>query len=226
MNFTRTFSPVRRLILPLALVCITGCSTLQAGSDYDRNASFTNMRRFTVMHREHHTVHNSLVVQCTEDAIKDELAKKGYHVANSPGEADFSWTLPRGPVSVLTSTPIPSLRRLGMGGWGQGPGWWGAPIGEMTSTYASFVKGPCRLMSSIHAIIGLSGTDGRRRSSASRTFRALSSRFVRLWPLCWRNFPRCEPGVSLAGQPPREPLIYVNDVGWGSRAVARSVPTL
>jgi Domain of unknown function (DUF4136) len=117
-----------RYCLILAFAAMTACSTLQVGSDYDRQATFMNYHTFTVMKREHHSVHNPLVVQRTEDAIKEDLAQKGYRLAASPSEADFTvdFTVGSHERTDINSYPEP-YAGAGWVGWGGGPGWWGGP---------------------------------------------------------------------------------------------------
>ena len=114
------------VILSMVFVWLAGCSTLQVGNDYDRRASFANFHTFTVMHREHKSVHNPLVAQRTEDAIKDELVRKGYRLAANPGEADFAvdFTVGSRERTDINSYPQ-SYAAVGWAGWGGGPGWWG-----------------------------------------------------------------------------------------------------
>jgi hypothetical protein len=117
------------LILSMTASGLAGCSTLQVGSDYDRSGGFANFHTFTVMQREHHSVHNPLVVQRTEDAIRDELTKKGYRPAANAGDADFAvdFTVGSRERTDINSYPEPYAVG-GWGGWGGGgPGWWGGP---------------------------------------------------------------------------------------------------
>ena len=117
-----------RLSFMATFAAVTACSTLQVGSDYDRKASFTNYHTFTVMQRERRGVHNPLVTQRVEDAIKEDLTRKGYLLAGGPNEADFAvdFTVGTHERTDINSYPAPYAGR-GWAGWGWGPGWWGGP---------------------------------------------------------------------------------------------------
>lgn len=115
---------------PLAVLivwAVAGCATVQVGSDYDRSASFINYHTFTLMHREHHAqggINNPLVVSRAEDAIKAEMARKGYSLTADPAAADFTvdFTIGSQERTDVNSYPDPYLG----GGWGWGRrGWWG-----------------------------------------------------------------------------------------------------
>jgi hypothetical protein len=111
-----------------AILILTGCATMQVGSDYDRQASFANFHTFAIMRREHHNVHNPLVVQRTEDAIAQDLVAKGYRQVSDPAGADFTvdFTVGSKERTDINSYPEP-YATMGWGGWGWGPGWWGGP---------------------------------------------------------------------------------------------------
>ncbi len=111
-----------------AILTLAACATMQVGSDYDRQASFTNFHTFAIMRREHQNVHNPLVVQRTEDAISQDLVAKGYRQVNDPASADFTvdFTVGSKERTDINSYPEP-YASLGWGGWGWGPGWWGGP---------------------------------------------------------------------------------------------------
>ena len=109
------------------LLAAVGCATVQVGSDYDRSASFSNFHTFTLMHRQHHSdsgMSNPLVVQRTEDAIKAEMARKGYLLSSDAGSADFTvdFTIGSQERTDVNSYPDPYIGP----GWGFGRrGWWG-----------------------------------------------------------------------------------------------------
>ncbi len=122
---------LRRIVTSLLVVFIAvaaaSCATVQVGSDYDRSASFSNYHTFTLMHRDHHGdpgMTNPLVVQRTEDAVRQEMIRKGYSLATDPAAADFTvdFTIGSHERTDVNTYPEPYV---GMGwGWG-GPGWWG-----------------------------------------------------------------------------------------------------
>jgi hypothetical protein len=114
-------------LFAILLVAVAGCATIQVGSDYDRSASFSNFHTFTLMHREHHAksgMSNPLVVQRTEDAIKAEMARKGYMLTSDSASADFTvdFTIGSQERTDVNSYPDPYIGP----GWGFGRrGWWG-----------------------------------------------------------------------------------------------------
>jgi hypothetical protein len=119
----------RAAAVTAVVLAATGCATLQVGSDYDRSANFANYHTFTLMPRQHHStkgMDNPLVVQRAEDAIKAELARKGYQLTTDPAAADFTvdFTIGSEERTDINAYPDPYV---GMGwGWGR-RGWWGDP---------------------------------------------------------------------------------------------------
>lgn len=116
----------RYLVGVLTVVALAGCSTLRVGSDYDKQATFTNFHTFTVMQRQHLRVRNPLVVSRAQDAITQELIRKGYQQATDPASADFSvdFTIGSHERTDINSYPEP-YAGVGWAGWGGGRGWWG-----------------------------------------------------------------------------------------------------
>src|SRR5262249_12214067 len=85
----------------------------------------TNYHSYALMPREHHGTNgasNPLIVQRTEDAIKAELATKGYVLASDPAGADFTvdFTIGSQERTDINSYPDPYLGA----GWGY-RNWWG-----------------------------------------------------------------------------------------------------
>jgi len=123
----RNVIAARLWVLAVTLALVTGCATLQVGSDYDRSVSFANDHSFTLMKREHHGKEgstNPLVVQRAEDAIKAELVRKGYQLTSDPAAADFTvdFTIGSQERTDINSYPDPYVGP----GWGWGRrGWWG-----------------------------------------------------------------------------------------------------
>jgi hypothetical protein len=108
----------------LTALILSGCTSLQVGSDYDKAASFAGYHSFAIMRREHTGAHNPLVATRAEDAIRAELIRKGYTPAADPQTADFTvdFTIGSKERTDVNSYPAPYA---GAGwGWG-GRGWWG-----------------------------------------------------------------------------------------------------
>jgi hypothetical protein len=114
----------RRTCFLMAAFALSGCASVQVGSDYDKAASFAGYNSFAIMQRDHAGTHNPLVVTRAEDSIRDELVKKGYTAAANPQAADFTvdFTIGSKERTDVNSYPAPYA---GAGwGWG-GRGWWG-----------------------------------------------------------------------------------------------------
>jgi hypothetical protein len=122
---------VARLIAigALVLAAAAGCATVRVGSDYDRSASFGHYHTFTMMQREHRGARNPLVVSRAQDAITQELTRKGYQPASTPENADFTvdFTIGSRERTDINTYPAP-YAGAGWAGWGWGGGgWWGGP---------------------------------------------------------------------------------------------------
>jgi hypothetical protein len=115
------------MLAAVVLLAVVGCSTLQVGSDYDRSSSFSGYHTFAMMKREHRGpsgMHNPLVSQRADDAIKAELQRKGFMLTNDPASADFTvdFTIGSRERTDVSTNPDPYV------GWGWGRrGWWGGP---------------------------------------------------------------------------------------------------
>ncbi len=109
-------------------MALAACATMRVGSDYDRQANFSNYHTFTLMQRQHPNVQNPLVVSRAQDDIVQELTRKGYRQATDPAAADFAvdFTVGSRDRTDINSYPEP-YATMGWGGWGWGPGWWGGP---------------------------------------------------------------------------------------------------
>lgn len=116
--------PAARLAWLGILVLLSACESIRTGSDFDRTASFANMRSFTIMNRERRQMTNALAVQRTKDAIRRSLTSRGFTYVENPAQADFAvdFTLGARERTDITTFPSPWGR-----GWYGGPGWWGRP---------------------------------------------------------------------------------------------------
>jgi Domain of unknown function (DUF4136) len=119
--FARLFLSTAALMLTLA-----ACSTLQVGSDYDHSATFSAFHTFSFMQRDHSKgVHNPLVAQRIQDAIKADLTSRGYVYTDNAADADFlvDFTVGAKERTDIQTYPQPYSGWYGYGG----PGWWGGP---------------------------------------------------------------------------------------------------
>lgn len=115
----------RRLaLLAVAIMLVSGCATLQVGSDYDHAASFHGYKTFTIMQRGHSGISSSLVAVRVSDAIKADLEQKGFVEVADPSKADFTvdFTIGARERIDINSYPEPFPGRAW--GWGRA-GWWG-----------------------------------------------------------------------------------------------------
>ncbi len=118
---------VPRVLAAAALLSVAaGCTSLTVGSDYDKAATFSQSGTFTLMQREHRDTQNPLVVTRAEDAIRQELVRKGYREASDSGTADFSVDFTIGSKERTDVDSYPSAYAGGGWGWGN-RGWWGGP---------------------------------------------------------------------------------------------------
>ena len=105
----------------VASVTLAACSTApHVASDYDQSAAFASFKSFTVIERPHPGATNPLVMQRTADAIRSELAAKGFtYVANAQA-ADFAVDFTVGARDRLDvrSYPAPGGPWFGPGPWG------------------------------------------------------------------------------------------------------------
>ncbi len=112
------------LMLPL-LLALTGCETLQVGSDYDRTTTFATYHTFTWLPRDNYGIANPLVIEQTRDAIESALEQKGYRYVAEAGQADFAVDFTLGSHERVDVRTYP--RPYG-GPWvWYGPRWWGYP---------------------------------------------------------------------------------------------------
>jgi len=127
----------RSAMVPMVAFVI-GCSTLDVGSDFDRQANLAGYHTFMIMDRSHDGVPNPpgpfnppalpfspgeanpLVAQYVRDAIPQELARKGYRRVSDPLAADFLVDYTVGAKERLSVESYPGP----YSGFG-GPGWWG-----------------------------------------------------------------------------------------------------
>ena len=114
----------RRAGFLLAFFVLSGCATVQVGSDYDKAATFAGYHSFVLMQRDHRGTANPLVVTRAEDAIRSELVRMGYTAATDPQSADFSVDFTIGSKERTDINSYPSPYAGAGWGWG-GRGWWG-----------------------------------------------------------------------------------------------------
>jgi hypothetical protein len=122
--------PVALTGIVVLIVVLAACTTLEVGSDFDRQATFANYHTFAIMHRAHRNAdaQNPLVSQRAEDAIVGELTALGYQLVTDAASADFvvDFTIGSRERTDINTYPAP-YATMGWTGWGYGPGWWGAP---------------------------------------------------------------------------------------------------
>lgn len=123
-------------LIALALM-LAACETLRTGSDYDHAASFAGYHTFVLMPRQHRDLHNPLVLQRTEDAIRSYLESRGYVYETDPSRADFAvdFTIGSHERTDIQSYPEP------WGGPWYRPGWWGGPYWGNTLDVRQYREG-------------------------------------------------------------------------------------
>lgn len=131
---------------------LAGCSTLEAGSDYDKTANFAAYHTYAIVQMPALPapaglpsslpgglpeslrlpnvpalpnpavagvagVTNPLIGQRVQDAIQQELTKKGYQQVTNPSMADFT-----------VQYTIGAQDRIEINNYRNGPGWWGGGV--------------------------------------------------------------------------------------------------
>jgi hypothetical protein len=117
----------RRLLAPVAaaaLLCLSGCASVR--SDYDRSTSFANFHTYIIMPRPH-TGDSPILVTRIEDAIKEELGRRGFRPATDPASADFAVDFSLGYKERTDLQSYPDPYGMLNWGWGSDGGWWGGP---------------------------------------------------------------------------------------------------
>ena len=100
----------RLAALSIALVAITGCSTLKTSVDYDRSVNFSGYKTFSW--RDSGDIRNPLMAKRIESAVAGELEKKG--LTRAAGEEADLWVVAHPRLSK--ETQITSYNS----GWGYG----------------------------------------------------------------------------------------------------------
>jgi hypothetical protein len=73
------------------VLTLAACNTpTHVASDYDQTAAFSSYKSFTLIERPHPGLPNPFVAQRTSDAIRAELAAKGFTYVPTPVNADFA----------------------------------------------------------------------------------------------------------------------------------------
>src|SRR4051794_32233516 len=82
MSYKSSLTVLWMIATAACLSALAGCASMSVGSDYDRAASFTQLRTFVMLQREHKDVQNPLTATRAEDAIREELVRRGYQQTN------------------------------------------------------------------------------------------------------------------------------------------------
>jgi hypothetical protein len=116
----------RPLAFVVAAFAVTGCVTMQAGSDYYREADFSGYRTFSwisespLIQADSDRVSISpLSVRQIREAIERELRGKGFTLVSEPQAADFALSFTVGARDMISMSDYPEAYR---GSWR-----WGAP---------------------------------------------------------------------------------------------------
>ena len=111
------------LVVILLAACATN-SKPRIASDYDHTAQFSSLHKFTLFVRPHTGMSSSaLTQQRTYDAIREQLAAKGFTYVADPAQADFAVDFSVGAQDRLEASSYP---RYFQGPWG--PGAWGNEV--------------------------------------------------------------------------------------------------
>lgn len=121
------FRCLRSGTLPLlAALAVTGCATMQAGSDYYPEADFSEYRTFAwvsdsplIESDSERVAISPLSVRRIREAIERELSGKGFTLVADAGAADFALSFTVGARDMISMSDYPEAYR---GSWR-----WGAP---------------------------------------------------------------------------------------------------
>ena len=122
-------------------ILLTGCSTLEVTSDYDRDADFSSYKTYTIITKPEDAVQNranEIIVRRIESAIENELQEAGFTRAAGSADINVAW---HGSTKEEHSTTVNNTRYAGAG-WGYGyRGWWGPGYGSSTVSHQSWEEG-------------------------------------------------------------------------------------
>jgi hypothetical protein len=122
VNILNVAAQLARVILGTGLaLLLAACATKpEIRSDYDRSANFATYHTFTIMQRQHPGIQDPLVAIHVEEAITQELQRRGYVLVADSTTADFTvdFTLGTKDRIAINSYPGPYA----------GPLFWGSGI--------------------------------------------------------------------------------------------------
>jgi hypothetical protein len=162
-----------------AILILAACTApTHVATDYDHGTAFSSLRSFTLIERPHAGIKNPLIVQRTYEAIREQLASKGFTYVSDPASADLAvdFTVGARDRWDVRSFSAPA------GPW-FGPGSWVREIGvqqyrESTVVIDVFGVSSHRLVWRARAEKALSQSDGNRSELLIReTVAALLSNF-------------------------------------------------
>lgn len=97
------------LFLISVLVLISSCSDLKVTADYDKDTDFSNYKTFNIMHYEEGAVESTslsmMTISFIEEAIIDELMKRGYTLSDDPDLEVYYYVKLKDKTSYNTSGP-------------------------------------------------------------------------------------------------------------------------
>lgn len=128
------------LLWALAILIISGCSSVTVTSDYDKEADFSNYKtlEFLGWAEESNKILNRFDQERIENAFGQEFMKRGFTGVESGGDIAVSLFLVVDQKTSVTAY----TNHMNAGGWGYGAGWgWyggygGVGMGTSTTTYS------------------------------------------------------------------------------------------
>jgi len=123
----------------VAILILSGCSSITVHSDYDKSADFTKYKtlEFLGWAEESNKILNRFDQERIENAFAAEFLKRGFSGVESGGDLAVSLFLVVDQKTSVTAY----TNHMNMGGWGYGAGWgWyggygGVGMGTSTTTY-------------------------------------------------------------------------------------------
>lgn len=124
---------MKRFLSGIALfalvTAINGCGpTVKVSSDYDRAADFSQYKTFTIT-EDKGKFRNELNATRVVNAIKDNMQKKGFTEGGENADLLIN------PMTILKEKTQVTANTYGYGGYYRPYGYWGAGMGNTTTTF-------------------------------------------------------------------------------------------
>ncbi|MDP2724571.1 MAG: DUF4136 domain-containing protein [Bacteroidales bacterium] len=117
---------MKKILIPLLIVLLYSCSSLQVTNNYDKDVDFKSFKTFSLYPWDRHndSLVNAYDRQTIEDAVKNEMERRGYQYVEKNGDLIVSMF-----VILKNKTDYEAYTNHygGYAGYGGGWGFYGAP---------------------------------------------------------------------------------------------------